>query len=125
MNSMSKQQGTKVTDWARQSRADAARNGPTTRGKAGGSTMAVAPPSTAAPPPAQTADDQQAEKDEAWLRQFDLDSRFGPSSGITRLQRWERAFRLGLAPPPEVPELVQRYGEASEFNKDLFAAGKV
>ncbi|XP_074130882.1 DNA polymerase delta subunit 4 [Sminthopsis crassicaudata] len=36
------------------------------------------------------------------LRQFDLDRHFGPCTGITRLQRWERAEQLGLAPPREV-----------------------
>jgi len=50
---------------------------------------------------------------------------FGPCTGITRLQRWERAASLGLNPPPEVPQLVQRYGADSSFNKDLFSNGKV
>lgn len=51
--------------------------------------------------------------------------RFGPCTGVTRLQRWERAYRLGLEPPAEVPELVRRHGEGSDFNRDLFAPGKL
>jgi hypothetical protein len=33
---------------------------------------------------------------------FDLDTRFGPCACPTRRERWERADRLGLAPPREV-----------------------
>jgi len=36
------------------------------------------------------------------LRVFDLTSSYGPCVGITRLQRWERAHKWGLNPPPEV-----------------------
>ncbi len=46
--------------------------------------------------------------------------RFGPCTGITRLQRWERAAKLGLDPPPEVPAIVQRHGVDTTFNRDLF-----
>lgn len=45
---------------------------------------------------------------------------FGPCTGITRLQRWERAAKLGLNPPPELPAIVQRHGVDSAFNRDLF-----
>jgi DNA polymerase delta subunit 4 len=33
-------------------------------------------------------------------------SKFGPCIGMTRLERWERAEKLGLAPPPAVRELL-------------------
>ncbi|XP_068539703.1 LOW QUALITY PROTEIN: DNA polymerase delta subunit 4 [Anas acuta] len=33
------------------------------------------------------------------LRSFDLAWEYGPCTGITRLQRWERAQALGLSPP--------------------------
>jgi hypothetical protein len=36
------------------------------------------------------------------LRTFDMTSKYGPSVGITRLQRWERAKKWGLSPPDEV-----------------------
>ncbi|XP_062334009.1 DNA polymerase delta subunit 4 [Osmerus eperlanus] len=40
------------------------------------------------------------------LRQFDLDLRFGPCIGISRMQRWERASLHGLNPPEEIKELM-------------------
>jgi hypothetical protein len=40
------------------------------------------------------------------LIQFDTDARFGPKSGITRLERWQRAQRFSLDPPPEVLQLI-------------------
>lgn len=43
---------------------------------------------------------------EARLRAFDLDSKFGPCVAITRRDRWERAAKLGLAPPPDVLALL-------------------
>ncbi|KXS13799.1 hypothetical protein M427DRAFT_58391 [Gonapodya prolifera JEL478] len=41
---------------------------------------------------------------DSFLREFDLDSRYGPHVGMTRMERWERAEELGLAPP----DLVRR-----------------
>ena len=43
---------------------------------------------------------------EARLRAFDLDSKFGPCVAITRRERWERAAKLGLAPPADVLALL-------------------
>ncbi|XP_069568106.1 DNA polymerase delta subunit 4 isoform X1 [Brachyistius frenatus] len=40
------------------------------------------------------------------LRQFDLNWRFGPCTGISRLQRWERAELHGLNPPEEIKYLL-------------------
>lgn len=44
------------------------------------------------------------------LRVFDMTSKYGPSVGISRLQRWERAKKWGLNPPTEVSfsDLVHR-----------------
>lgn len=54
-------------------------------------------------------DDEGGKKDEALacLREFDLDSRFGPCMGLTRIERWERAEKLGLDPPPRVKALLE------------------
>ncbi|RPB19565.1 hypothetical protein L211DRAFT_620598 [Terfezia boudieri ATCC MYA-4762] len=35
------------------------------------------------------------------LRYFDLSSQYGPSIGITRINRWKRAYRMGMNPPIE------------------------
>ena len=42
------------------------------------------------------------------LKTFDMDHTFGPCMGLTRLQRWERADRFGLAPPHEVRAILER-----------------
>ncbi|KAL6846755.1 hypothetical protein ACP4OV_024203 [Aristida adscensionis] len=43
---------------------------------------------------------------EEQLRQFDMDMKFGPCIGVTRLQRWERASAMGLQPPPHLRDLL-------------------
>lgn len=40
------------------------------------------------------------------LRAFDFDPSYGPSLGMTRLQRWKRAKDLGEDPPEEVYEIL-------------------
>lgn len=49
---------------------------------------------------------QTALTEEEALKQFDLDIRFGPFLGINRLERWERADRLGLLPPLPVHTII-------------------
>lgn len=41
------------------------------------------------------------------LSEFDANYRYGPSVGISRLARWERALRLGLSPPPLLGEIMR------------------
>uniref|UniRef100_A0A3Q2PHU6 DNA polymerase delta 4, accessory subunit n=2 Tax=Fundulus heteroclitus TaxID=8078 RepID=A0A3Q2PHU6_FUNHE len=57
------------------------------------------------PTPSQQ-DAATAEEEMRKLKQFDLDWRFGPCTGISRLQRWERAKSHGLDPPEEIRELL-------------------
>ncbi|NXU01301.1 DPOD4 polymerase, partial [Buphagus erythrorhynchus] len=40
------------------------------------------------------------------LRRFDLSWEYGPCTGITRLQRWERAQELGLSPPGPIRDAL-------------------
>ncbi|KAF3851844.1 hypothetical protein F7725_005199 [Dissostichus mawsoni] len=65
------------------------------------------------PPPTHQAEAGAAtlqEEEELWtLRHFDLDWRFGPCTGISRLHRWERAELHGLDPPEEIRELLQTH----------------
>nr|XP_033776561.1 DNA polymerase delta subunit 4 [Geotrypetes seraphini]XP_033776562.1 DNA polymerase delta subunit 4 [Geotrypetes seraphini]XP_033776565.1 DNA polymerase delta subunit 4 [Geotrypetes seraphini] len=49
------------------------------------------------------------------LKQFDLNWRFGPCTGITRLQRWERAVELDLEPPIFIRELILRHKDDPQF----------
>eukprot|EP00891_Asterochloris_glomerata_P006706 jgi/Astpho2/6706/e_gw1.00102.62.1_t len=40
------------------------------------------------------------------LRAFDLTSSFGPCTGMSRRERWQRADKLGLQPPREVLHIL-------------------
>jgi DNA polymerase delta subunit 4 len=40
------------------------------------------------------------------LREFDLNPRYGPCTGVTRVERWKRAETLKLNPPPEIWNLL-------------------
>ncbi|KAF9907592.1 hypothetical protein EC991_010804 [Linnemannia zychae] len=55
---------------------------------------------------------------ERMLRQFDLTSKYGPSLNITRLERWERAFQLGLAPPADIKDMLV---ENAALNTPIFS----
>jgi DNA polymerase delta subunit 4 len=48
------------------------------------------------------------------LRKFDLQSEFGPCVGLSRLERWQRAQRLGKHPPCEVHEILMEPCYASQ-----------
>ncbi|XP_027711775.1 DNA polymerase delta subunit 4 [Vombatus ursinus] len=54
------------------------------------------------------------------LRQFDLNRHFGPCTGITRLQRWERAEQLGLEPPQEVLKVLWAHPEDPQYQCSLW-----
>ncbi|KAG0497242.1 hypothetical protein HPP92_001933 [Vanilla planifolia] len=43
------------------------------------------------------------------LRQFDMDMKYGPCVGLTRLERWERADSMELNPPPEIRDVLLRF----------------
>ncbi|KAI8540606.1 hypothetical protein RHMOL_Rhmol09G0276100 [Rhododendron molle] len=45
---------------------------------------------------------------EEMLRQFDMNMKYGPCLGMTRLARWERAHSLGLNPPKDVERLLRQ-----------------
>ncbi|GIL80525.1 hypothetical protein Vretimale_16043 [Volvox reticuliferus] len=49
-------------------------------------------------------------EEEQKLRRFDLQSKFGPCAGITRLERWERAQKFGLNPPAEIRNIIMAQG---------------
>ncbi|XP_009607497.1 uncharacterized protein LOC107781395 [Nicotiana tabacum] len=47
------------------------------------------------------------DQNEEVLRQFDMNMTYGPCLGMSRLDRWERAKRLGLNPPTDVERLLR------------------
>eukprot|EP01018_Ginkgo_biloba_P024287 Gb_26824 [translate_table: standard] len=44
------------------------------------------------------------------LRQFDMNLAYGPCLGVSRLERWERASRLGLNPSHQIKDILERVG---------------
>ena len=54
------------------------------------------------------------DESERVLRAFDLSSKYGPCTGMTRMARWERAEKLGLGPPDEVRALLVKLGSEGQ-----------
>ncbi|XP_059704488.1 DNA polymerase delta subunit 4 [Haemorhous mexicanus] len=54
------------------------------------------------------------------LRRFDLSWEYGPCSGITRLQRWERAQELGLSPPGPIRDALLEHGDNPDVTYSLW-----
>ncbi|KAF1895291.1 hypothetical protein Lal_00043937 [Lupinus albus] len=44
---------------------------------------------------------------EELLRRFDMDMIYGPCVGMTRIERWERAQKMGLNPPKEIETFLK------------------
>ncbi|KAG8522697.1 DNA polymerase delta subunit 4, partial [Galemys pyrenaicus] len=59
------------------------------------------------------------------LRQFDLARQYGPCTGITRLQRWHRAQKMGLEPPLEVRQLLRTHLGDPRYQYRSEAAGRL
>ncbi|KAL7889677.1 hypothetical protein AOLI_G00019350 [Acnodon oligacanthus] len=75
------------------------------------------PSSTADPePPRPTKRETELQE----LRKFDLDWRFGPCTGISRLQRWERAALHGLDPPQEIKDILLKEKMDPEYTHCLW-----
>jgi len=64
-------------------------------------------------------------EEEAELRAFDLEMRFGPSVGPSRRDRWLRAQKFGLNPPPRVMEILEARRDDLEEQMSIFARNPV
>jgi DNA polymerase delta subunit 4 len=54
------------------------------------------------------------------LRNFDLSPRYGPCVGMTRLERYRRAEKMGLKPPIEVLQILETEEGQRDWNADIF-----
>ncbi|AOW01912.1 YALI0B18920p [Yarrowia lipolytica CLIB122] len=55
------------------------------------------------------------------LKNFDFTVDFGPVVGLTRLERWERANKLGLNPPAVVKKILEtKQGETEDVYKQSY-----
>ena len=69
---------------------------------------------------------EELEQLEQRLRsEFDLETKYGPVVGLSRLGRWERAVRLGLDPPRWDRDTIVQHGTESDLNAHIFTSGKV
>ncbi|UZJ54079.1 hypothetical protein CBS101457_003399 [Exobasidium rhododendri] len=55
------------------------------------------------------------------LRVFDLDPAYGPCLGMSRLERWERAEKLGDEPPSEIKEILETKQGVLELHQSVLA----
>jgi len=55
------------------------------------------------------------------LRNFDLSPRYGPCVGMTRMERYRRAEKMGLNPPIEVLQILETEEGQRDWNTDLFS----
>ncbi|XP_019735285.1 DNA polymerase delta subunit 4 isoform X2 [Hippocampus comes] len=76
---------------------------------------------TLAPPPQNAETSIRQHEEQQKLIQFDLDWRFGPSTGISRLQRWDRAKLHGLNPPEDIRELLLLKQNNQEYKLSLWS----
>ncbi|XP_053477896.1 DNA polymerase delta subunit 4 [Ictalurus furcatus] len=74
------------------------------------------PPAAAAEPPCPS----EREIDLQELRKFDLDWQFGPCTGISRMQRWERAALHGLNPPQEIKDILLKESTDPDYTHSLW-----
>eukprot|EP00035_Acanthoeca_spectabilis_P023948 m.451719 g.451719 ORF g.451719 m.451719 type:complete len:99 (-) comp20195_c0_seq1:172-468(-) len=68
----------------------------------------------------QSARTLRSPDDAAILKDFDLNTEYGPCVGISRLDRWERAKRNGLNPPNDVLQLIQQNSGSSAYTQNLW-----
>ncbi|XP_075947175.1 DNA polymerase delta subunit 4 [Anarhichas minor] len=75
------------------------------------------------PPPPQKEPETETVREEELQRltHFDLNWRFGPCTGISRLQRWERAKLHGLSPPEDIRDLLLQTDTDPEYNLSLWS----
>lgn len=55
------------------------------------------------------------------LRNFDLSPKYGPCVGISRIDRYRRAEKMGLKPPIEVLKILETQEGDRDWNTDLFS----
>lgn len=55
------------------------------------------------------ADDDNDEVEEI-LKEFDMNTSYGPCLGLSRMERWQRAVGLGLNPSHQIKDILERAG---------------
>ncbi|XP_045171346.2 DNA polymerase delta subunit 4-like [Mercenaria mercenaria] len=68
----------------------------------------------------QPSSSNAEENEMKMLKDFDLNWEYGPSMGISRLERWNRAEKHGLNPAPEVKQLLITHAEDERYTQCLW-----
>ncbi|XP_042615383.1 DNA polymerase delta subunit 4-like [Cyprinus carpio] len=74
-------------------------------------------PPAAEPEPPQLSEREQVLRE---LKKFDMHQKFGPCTGISRLQRWERAALHGLNPPQDIKDILLKESTDPEYTQSLW-----
>jgi len=59
------------------------------------------------------------------LIQFDLNWEYGPCTGITRLERWERAESFGRKPPRDVKDLILQHSQDTKYTDNCWSSQQI
>ncbi|XP_065831346.1 DNA polymerase delta subunit 4-like [Oscarella lobularis] len=54
------------------------------------------------------------------LKLFDHNVEYGPATGISRLERWERAAKFGLRPPLKIKNILTKHANEAEFTESVW-----
>ncbi|XP_038058221.1 DNA polymerase delta subunit 4-like isoform X2 [Patiria miniata] len=68
----------------------------------------------------ETAQQLLRDKEIDVLKQFDLCWEYGPCTGISRLERWERAEKHGMNPPDQVRRLIMKHEDETNYTQSLW-----
>lgn len=55
------------------------------------------------------------------LVRFDLDWNFGPCTGISRMERWQRAQTLDLMPPQDIKQILLAHSSDPQYQHNLWS----
>ncbi|XP_077305173.1 DNA polymerase delta subunit 4 [Lithobates pipiens] len=56
------------------------------------------------------------------LVRFDLDWNFGPCTGISRMERWQRAQNLDLMPPQDIKQILLAHSSDPQYQHNLWSS---
>ncbi|XP_003726057.2 DNA polymerase delta subunit 4 [Strongylocentrotus purpuratus] len=70
----------------------------------------------------ESAEDLIRKKHLQTLREFDLNWRYGPCTGITRLERWERAESHDQNPSPQIKDLILEHEDDEDYVQNTWSS---
>jgi len=59
------------------------------------------------------------------LREFDLNSKYGPCSGLTRMERWLRAEKFNFNPPNYIRDIIEKHSNDERYTQNIWCDIKI